>query len=97
MRSAYAALVREPLPERIEWRVRTRVRRAVLAVAGRPIYCASCGRELFVALPFTRRGRLRVVGAKGRNVRVSFDGEDSLQFRHLELDACPTPERPWLS
>lgn len=97
MRSTYAALVREPLPERIEWRVRNRVRRAVLALVGRPIHCASCGRELFVALPFARRGRLVIIGAKGCNVRVSFDREDSLQFRHLELDACPTPERPWLS
>lgn len=89
--------MREPLAERIEWRVRNRVRRALLAVVGRPIHCASCGRQLFVAFPFTWRGRLRIVGAKGSNVRVSFDREDSLQFRHLELDACPTPERPWLS
>ena len=89
--------MREPLAERIEWRVRKRVRRVVLAVVGRPIYCASCGRELFLALPFTWRGRLRIIGAKGHNVRVSFDREDSLQFRHLELDACPSPERPWLS
>jgi hypothetical protein len=89
--------VREPLAERLEWRVRTRVRRVVLAVVGRPIRCASCGRQLFVALPFTWRGKLRVIGAKGHNVRVSFDREDSLQFSHLELDACPSPERPWLS
>jgi hypothetical protein len=89
--------VREPLAERLGWRVRTRVRRVVLAVAGRPIHCASCGRELFLALPFTWRGRLHIIGAKGSNVRVSFHCEHSLQFRHLELDACPSPERPWLS
>ena len=89
--------MREPLAERIEWRARRRIRRAVLAVVGRPVHCASCGRRLFVALPFTWRGTLRIIGAKGCNVRVSFDKEDSLQFRHLELDACPSPERPWLS
>ena len=77
--------------------MRIRVRRMVLAVVGRPINCASCGRRLFLALPFTWRGRLIVIGAKECNVRVSFDREDSLQFRHLELDACPSPERPWLS
>jgi hypothetical protein len=69
----------------------------LLGALGRPVHCSMCGQQLFVALPFVRRGELRLIGAADRNVRVSFVKEESLEFRHLELDSCPAPERPWLS
>ncbi len=85
------------LKQRIEWRLRHHSLQFLLAVAGRPIRCAGCGRELFRALPFVGcDGRLKLLGAREVNVRVAFRGQDSLQFSHLELDSCPSPDRPWV-
>jgi hypothetical protein len=81
-------------------RVRRRVYESSLAAllrsAGQPVYCEVCGRELFRTLPFVIRGRVQLLGAREANVRVRFDSKERLRFSHLELDSCPSPERPWL-
>lgn len=84
------------LRQRIEWRLRHHSLQLLLRVLGRPVCCASCGRELFRALPRIRDGRLSLLGAHESNVRVAFHGKDSLQFSHFELDHCPSPDRPWV-
>jgi hypothetical protein len=65
-------------------------------VFGRPIVCAECNRTILRAIVVTWRGRVRLIGARERNLRVAFDDKESLVFRHLELDRCPTRERPWV-
>jgi hypothetical protein len=86
----------DPLRTRIRWRVRNDLRRALLRVLGRPVRCAVCGRELFVAVPVMWRGELRLIGAEDQLARVAFRWKESLEFRHVELDECPAPERPWV-
>jgi hypothetical protein len=27
---------------------------------------------------------------------VAFGSRNTLEFRHVELDHCPSPERPWV-
>jgi hypothetical protein len=85
---------------------RTRVERSrvgrgaerwLLRVVGRPLRCAECGRVLFVGLPLVWRGRVRIVGARESHVRVSFTAKDTLELRHVELDQCPSPDRPWVA
>jgi hypothetical protein len=86
-----------PLGPRVRKRLRDTARGAVLAVLGRRLHCAACGRELFVALPIVWRGRVKLIGARESNVRVEFSAKDTLELRHLELDQCPAPDRPWVS
>lgn len=78
-------------------RPRTRVKRALVRVIGRRVVCADCGRLLFVGLPIVWRGRVRILGADDELVRVSFVTQDTLQFRHVQLYDCPSPERPWVA
>ena len=71
--------------------------RALVRVFGRPIVCASCGRMIMRAIPVAWRGQVRLIGAREHNVRVAFASKEGLEFRHVELDRCPSPERPWVS
>jgi hypothetical protein len=89
-------VTRQPLRERLWWHVRTRAERAFLRVVGRRLVCADCGRPMFRALPVVWRGRVRVIGLSEHRVHVSFKDRTSLEFRHVELDRCPAPERPWV-
>lgn len=86
------------LAARIRRRARHEARRALLRVAGREIVCASCGRPMFRAIPVVWRGRVRLIGAAEpqHNVRVAFGDTQVLEFHHVELDRCPSPERPWV-
>ena len=72
------------------------IQRVVLRLFGRPVRCSECGRELFRALPLVWRGEIWVIGAYDHLVRVSFSTSERLDFRHLQLDHCPSPERPWV-
>jgi hypothetical protein len=71
--------------------------RALVRVFGRRIVCADCGRPIMRAIPVVWRGQLRLIGAREHNVRVAFASKEGLEFRHVELDRCPSPERPWVS
>jgi hypothetical protein len=88
--------VSEPFVTRGRRRLGRLGRRALLFVLGRPLVCAACGRRLFVALPIVWRGRVRLIGAGDSHVRVSFQSKDTLELRHVELDECPAPDRPWV-
>jgi hypothetical protein len=81
---------------RIGWRARNLTVGALLGLLGRPIRCAECGRPMFRAVPLIWRGRVWLLGAAEHQVRVSFQTRNSLQFRHMWLDECPAPERPWV-
>lgn len=70
-------------------------RRNLIRLLGRQIHCAECGRPIFHAIPLVIRGRVRLIGAYEHIVRVSFSSDDTLEFRHVHLHDCPTPERPW--
>jgi hypothetical protein len=85
------------LRRRIAQRLSRGAERAFLRVVGRQLICAECGRRLLVAFPVVWRGRVRVIGAREYNIRVSFRDKTSLEFRHMELDQCPAPERPWVT
>jgi hypothetical protein len=87
--------VSDPLRVRIRERARKYALRALLWVLGRDVACAACGRPLFRVLPIVWRGELRVIGAT-EPVRAAFGARDTLEFRHVELDHCPAPERPWV-
>ncbi|MEA2399061.1 MAG: hypothetical protein QOK25_2617 [Thermoleophilaceae bacterium] len=89
--------MRDSLPTRIARRLARGVEWAFLRLVGRQLICAECGRRLLVAFPVVWRGRVRVIGAREYNVRVSFRDKTSLEFRHMELDQCPAPERPWVT
>ena len=86
------------LLRRIDRRLRDESRRALLRVFGRPIVCAACGRTIFRAIPVVRNGRLKLIGAARpqHNVHIEFEEPQVLRFRHVELDRCPSPERPWV-
>ena len=86
------------LARRVRRRAWRDVRRALLRVLGREIVCADCGRAMFRAIPIVWRGRVMLVGAADpqHNVRVAFAAPEELQFRHVELDSCPSPDRPWV-
>ena len=88
---------RGSLRERLAARARRDPVRALVRVFGRPIECAECGRPIMRAIPLVWRGRVRLVGAREHNVRVAFSSKEDLEFRHVELDRCPSPERPWVS
>jgi hypothetical protein len=78
------------------WRVRRRAEALAVRLRGRPLICADCGRQLFLAVPIVWRGRIQIIGATEYNVRVRFMGKRGLEFRHVELDQCPSPKRPWV-
>lgn len=86
----------ETLRARIRRRARSEAQRGLLWALGRQLVCAACGRRLFRGLPIVWRGELKVIGAAEHNVRLAFDSKDSLRFRHLELDQCPSSDRPWV-
>ena len=88
---------RRRLRERLAARARRDPVRALVRVFGRPIVCAECGRPIMRAIPVVRRGRVRLVGAREHNVRIAFASKEDIEFRHVELDRCPSPERPWVS
>lgn len=85
---------RDPLRTRLRWRAE----RTLVSVLGRRIRCADCGRPLFKAIPIVWRGELKLIGllAEEPLVRVAWRWSDTLEFRHVELDSCPSPERPWV-
>jgi hypothetical protein len=87
--------VSDPLHVRVRIRARREALRALLRVVGRDLNCAACGRPLFRGRPIVWRGELKVIGAT-EPVRVAFGSRDTLEFRHVELDHCPSPERPWV-
>jgi hypothetical protein len=70
-------------------------RRLLLRVLGRELRCAECGRPLFHGIALVWHGRVRLIGAYGHTVRVSFASDDTLELRHVELHECPAPGRPW--
>ena len=72
------------------------IERVLLRMLGRPIVCAECGRRMFVAVPFVWRGKLWLFGAYEHVVRASFASSEALEFRHAQLDECPSAERPWV-
>jgi hypothetical protein len=82
------------LRPRLWWRAE----RILVRVFGRRIVCAACGRPLFVGIPIVWRGKLLMIGLRINDplVSVRFERKDTLEFRHGELDACPTEERPWV-
>jgi hypothetical protein len=51
---------------------------------------------MFRAIPFVRRGRIKLYGADEHDVRVAFSAPDTLELCHVALDQCPAPERPWV-
>jgi hypothetical protein len=73
------------------------IERLLLRLFGRPIKCAACGRQLLVGLPLVWRGELWLIGAYDHLVRVSFVTSQTMEFRHTQLDECPSPERPWVT
>jgi hypothetical protein len=85
---------RDPLGTRMRWRGE----RALVRVLGRRIECAECGRPLFRAIPIVWRGELKLIGLAAEEplVAVAWRRSDTLEFRHVELDSCPSPERPWV-
>jgi hypothetical protein len=70
--------------------------RLLLRLLGRPLRCGACGREICTALPLVWRGEVWLIGAHGHLVSVSFSSSETLEFRHGELERCPSPERPWV-
>lgn len=80
---------------KIDWHVRHYLRQALLYVVGRELICTECGRRLFRAIPIVWRGRVKLLGASEVSVRVEFSEPNTLEFRHVMLDQCPTRERPW--
>jgi len=88
--------VSDTLGTRIARRARRDPVRALVRVFGRPLVCGDCGRVILRAIPVVWRGRVRLVGAREHNVRVMFATKEHLEFRHVELDRCPSPERPWV-
>jgi len=76
---------------------RQRVSRVLLRAFGRPIACATCGRTLFTGIALVWRGEVRLIGAETNTVRVRFGTKNTLQFRHVHLDTCRSPDRPWVS
>jgi hypothetical protein len=67
----------------------------LLRALGQPVTCTECGGQLFRALTFVKDGRINMIRTTDADVRVAFYSRDSLEFRHLELAQCRTPDRPW--
>jgi hypothetical protein len=85
------------LRDRVARRACWQARRALVRVAGRELVCADCGRPIGRAIAFGWRGGVKLYGAREINVRVAFGGRERIEFRHLELDRCPSQDRPWVS
>ena len=81
---------------RIARRVRRDSLQAFVRVFGRELTCAECGLPICRAVVVVRGGRVRLIGARERNLRVAFESKEKLAFRHVELDRCPSAERPWV-
>ena len=64
------------------------VRTKIVEKVGRPVRCEVCGRVLFRGLPFVWRGRLKILGAEGVQVRADWDKMNRMTFRHVERDRC---------
>jgi hypothetical protein len=77
-------------------RVSRGVERLLLRLLGRRIKCAECGRDLFRGFPIVWRGRVWLIGAYDHLVRFEFSSSETIEFRHAQLDQCPSPERPWV-
>jgi hypothetical protein len=89
-------LKKETFGERVLRRARDDAKHALLRVLGRDLKCSACGRTLFRGLPIVFRGRVRIIGAEEHNVRIAWSSKNDLELRHLELDHCPSPDRPWV-
>jgi hypothetical protein len=72
------------------------VEHVLVRLFGRPIRCAECGRVLFRGFPIAWRGEVWLIGAYDRIVRVTFSSSETMEFRHVRLDECAAPERPWV-
>lgn len=89
--------MKRTIRSRIEYRIRNTTERVLVRLFGRPLYCTACGRQLFRAIPIVWRGRVRLIGSSESNVRVAFGPtKTQLELRHVELDQCPAPDRPWV-
>src|SRR5687768_14588832 len=86
-----------PVTESLWTRLRWRLGRTLLRVFGRPVSCATCGRQIFYGVAFVSRGRVRLLGAADDDVRVAFATRDRLELHHVDLDRCPTADRPWVT
>jgi hypothetical protein len=64
------------------------LKRAIIAVAGRPLRCELCGEVLTTAAPIVIGGRLLVVGLERELVAVDFATRNRLVFRHARAGAC---------
>ena len=88
------AAVDRPGP-RADRRLPLWMERLLLKLFGRPIKCAACDRRMFIGLTLVWRGELWVIGAYDHELRVSWVTTQTMEFRHVRLDECPAPERPW--
>ena len=82
---------RSPLRRKLRWKAVG----LLVRVFGRPVRCVECDHTLFKAIPYTWGGEVRLLGAHEHLVRVAFRWTYALEFRHVYLDECPSPERPW--
>jgi hypothetical protein len=64
------------------------LKRAIIAVAGRPLRCEVCDEVLTTAAPIVFRGRLLLVGLERELVAVDFTTRNRLVFRHARAGAC---------
>ena len=64
------------------------IKRALLAVLGRPLRCELCDEVLATAAPFVWKGQLVLVGAEQEFVAVDFASMNRLVFRHAQAGAC---------
>jgi hypothetical protein len=64
------------------------VKRAIVAVAGRPLRCELCGEVLTTAAPIVVGGRLLLVGLEREFVAVDFTTMNRLVFRHARAGDC---------
>jgi hypothetical protein len=64
------------------------LKRAFIAVAGRPLRCELCDEVLTTAAPIVFRGRLLLVGLEREFVAVDFTTRNRLVFRHARAGAC---------
>jgi hypothetical protein len=64
------------------------LKRAIIAVAGRPLRCELCDAVLTTAAPIVFRGQLLLVGLEREFVAVDFTAMNRLVFRHAQVGAC---------
>jgi hypothetical protein len=68
----------------------------LVRLLGRPVRCAACGGELFRGFPVVWRGELWLIGTYGHEVATAFTSSETIEFRHAQLDECPTPQPGWV-